>query len=119
MELIHAQDLKQGVDMFSTDAVSSIAAAGCMLSKTIENTALQMFTVLCANAAQERHVLRLSDEEYLRLMRDPDSKLFQGDESKQHIEDAFGLAPVPEAEKGNKSAEEEQTDQSSSESDAD
>ena len=76
MELIHALDLWHAVEVFSVDASSSIASARYMQTKKIEKKDLHMCTVLCHNEPQERHLLRLLDNEYLDLMRDPASTIF-------------------------------------------
>jgi hypothetical protein len=90
MELIHALDLRHVVDVFSVDASSSIASARYMHTKKVEKKDLHQCTVLCHNEAQERHLLWLLDNEYLDLMRDPESTIFQGDELKAEIDACFG-----------------------------
>ena len=87
MELIHALDLRHVVDVFSVDASSSIASARYMHTKKVEKKDLHQCTVLCHNEAQERHLLWLLDNEYLDLMRDPESTIFQGDELKAEIDE--------------------------------
>ena len=94
MELIHALDLRHAVDVFSVDASSSIASARYMHTKKIEKKDLHMCTVLCNNEAQERHLLRLLDNEYLDLMRDPESTIFQGDDLKAAVDSSFGPLKV-------------------------
>ena len=61
-----------------------------MHTKTIEKKNMHMFTVLCHNEAQERHLLRLLDNVYLDLMRDPESSVHQGDGFKASVESLFG-----------------------------
>ena len=105
MELIHALDLRHVVDVFSVDACSSIASARYMHAQNVGGKKdLHQCTVLCHNEAQERHLLQLLDNEYLDLMRDSESTIFQGDELKAQIDASFG--PVKTA----KSSDEDKSD---------
>ena len=94
-ELTHSVDLRHLVDLYSVDASSSIAAARYMHmlvngKKDETRSSLKMMTVFCANEAHEQHVLRLLDEEYLDLMRNTESDIYQGDDFKQLIDEHFG-----------------------------
>ena len=49
---------------------------------------------MCSNAVRVSQINRILDEEYLNLMLDPDSNIFQGDEFKTEVDAAFGPMTV-------------------------
>ena len=80
-----------------------------------EKNELTQCTVFCHNEAQERHLHWVLDQEYLDLMRDSSSAIFQGDELKQSIDEAFG--PIKVKKEGDELSDEADNCGDSSDSD--